>query len=74
MTDEDVVARVAAMLGTGYFTRDGRHKSLLNIKPVRRTTLVGKRAAALLREIRPFMGERRRAKIDDVLVGGHYPA
>jgi hypothetical protein len=62
MTDEDVVARVAELLGVGYV----KHVSSRNPawKPSYFAHLQGQRAVRLMLELRPLMGERRKAQID----------
>lgn len=63
MTDLDVIERAAALIGCKV--------QVLPVQPGRlpafRATRVGSAAAALMRELRPLMGERRRAQIDAAL-------
>lgn len=59
MTDEDVIARIADLWDQSYFPekpRPGR-------KPTYRVALRGQRAVALMKELRPLMGERRQSQI-----------
>lgn len=69
MTDEDVVARVAAMFGrrTGSWQpRDARWQRTFTAR------VTGAKAVAWMIALRPLMGERRRAQID-VAVGSYDP-
>lgn len=62
MTDRDVVERVADRFGTAVFAVDkGKHKTEYGV------AAKGSRAAALMRDLRPFMSERRQAAIDHAL-------
>lgn len=63
-TDEDVVNKVSALMGVGYWKRPPRRD---NCKMQYETRLSGRRAAALMRELRPLMMSRRRAAIDAAL-------
>lgn len=65
-TDEDVIARVAALLGVAYHRSDRRPGIW---KPSYRVQLRGQPAASLMIHLRPLMGERRRAQIDRALAG-----
>jgi hypothetical protein len=65
MTDRDVVERVAALFGTSL--HEQRRTYGVSRKLTYRAVLTGTRAADLMRALRPLMGERRRAKIDEVL-------
>src|SRR5688572_1418342 len=64
MTDRDVIERVASLFGTGVYDlpsyQEGR-------QPAFRTQITGKRAAALMVDLFPYMGRRRAARITDVL-------
>ena len=76
MTDEDIVRRAAALMGTptcrrmpgagpqriAHAKNTGRE-----YKPLWKTTLYASRAAALMRSILPLMGMRRQKKIREVL-------
>jgi hypothetical protein len=62
MTDEDVVARVAALFGLRYqTTRRGAERGW---KPAHRVTLKGRRAVEAMIELKPLMGHRRQEQID----------
>jgi hypothetical protein len=62
MTDRDVMERVAAAFGTTLFANDkGQYKTEFAV------TARGSRAANLMADVRPFMGERRRRAIDAAL-------
>lgn len=65
MTDEDVIARIAKLIDRKY---TGIKMHGTNTMPSFRVTMVGTSAALVLREIRPLMGLRRTAKINEVLV------
>lgn len=65
MTDEDVVRKAACVAGSGYvYRRDGRK----GCKPswTWQDSKV-ERVAELITRLRPFMGVRRQAKIDELL-------
>lgn len=66
MTDEDVIARVAAIFGTSVYTLPG-HPTQLGRKQAWRAQINGAGAAEWMLRLRPWLGERRRAKIDEVL-------
>jgi hypothetical protein len=64
MTDRDVIERVAAMFGQKVTTvRPGPRSRLMQY----RFTLTGARAAQLMVDLRPMLGARRQARIDEVL-------
>jgi hypothetical protein len=64
MTDEDVVARGAQLLGCKYHRqRHGRHKDTFT------ACLQGKRAADLMQALLPHMGARRQQRIVAILEG-----
>lgn len=63
MTDEDVIARAAALLDCKYFPR----KSVKGWKPAYMLQVSGKRAAAWMMTLYPLMGERRKARISEAL-------
>lgn len=65
MTDRDVVERVAAQFGPAVMANDkGKYRTEFA------ATLKGEGAVALMTDIRPLMGERRRKAIDAAL--SHY--
>lgn len=64
MTDEDVIAKVAALFGHSY-TRITPQKEHWNIKYL--FTLKGIRVAQLMQQIYPVMGQRRQKQIDRAL-------
>jgi hypothetical protein len=69
MTDQDVVARVAAMFGR----KLGRWQSRrAGEQPVFLVRVTGAKAVAWMTALRPLMGERRRAQIDRA-VASHAP-
>jgi len=64
MTDEDVVARAAAIIGIGYshiHSKHETHQGYFLAHPR------GARAVNLMRQLYPLMGERRRQQIDHAL-------
>jgi hypothetical protein len=68
-TDRDVVERVAERFGTGISVIDkGAYRTEY------RATLKGVRAVALLDDLRPIMGSRRREAIDRALEGYRPPS
>lgn len=63
MTDRDVVGRAAHLM-------DGRIRmtiSPVGLKPMFHTEITGHKAEAIMRELLPFMGARRSAKIGEIL-------
>lgn len=67
MTDYDVVERAAKMFGTSVYrmplvTRNGKQN-----KQQWRAQISGSGAANWMRILRPWMGQRRQAKIDEIL-------
>jgi hypothetical protein len=70
MTDEDVVCKVATLLNTKVTSTDWRTKG---DKAIYRTSLARKNDLLnTLTSIYPFMGQRRKAKIDELIkvIGG----
>lgn len=66
MCDLDVVKRAAAMLGVNYvYTRPAKPER--NWKESYRVILRGTRAVEIMRNLKPFMGERRQRQIDKAL-------
>jgi hypothetical protein len=65
MTDEDVVARATGLMNVGSYQR--RPPRQPEHKPAFIVTIEGPKAEDIMRLIRPWMGERRRSKIDEVL-------
>lgn len=67
-TDGDVIEKAAKLMGSlvhGPYTRPSDIGK--NRKPVFTTTLCSSKAADVMRLIRPHMGARRGAKIDEIL-------
>lgn len=65
MTDRDVLGRAAHLMG-------GRVRMTLHapgLKPMFHTEVTGTRAEGIMRELLPYMGARRSAKIGEIL--GH---
>lgn len=68
MTDEDVISKIADIFGAKvYQLENGRRRDSTPGLPLFRTLVSGTRAAALMRAILPLMGQRRTAKINEVL-------
>lgn len=63
MTDRDVIARVAALFGTSVYAIPVRPDR----KPAFRAQINGTKAATWMVLLRPWMGQRRMAKIDEIL-------
>lgn len=63
MTDRDVVGRAASLMDTGI--RLSLHPA--PTAPTWHSEVQGPRAAAIMRELLPFMGARRSARIAEVL-------
>lgn len=64
MTDEDVVLRVGGLFGRAcWATASRRH----NHKPTHQVMLTGSKAAALMIEIKPYMGLRRKSQIEKAI-------
>lgn len=63
MTDEDVIARAATLLDCKYFPR----KLVKGWKPAYMLQVGGRRAAAWMMTLYPFMGMRRKARIHEAL-------
>lgn len=68
MTDRDVVGRAASLMDTKI--RLSLHAA--PAKPTWHSELSGERAAEIMRQILPFMGARRSAKIAEVLGTHHF--
>ena len=66
MTDRDVVERVSRMFGTGIYAQK-QDKRYPNAKIGYRTQTTGHKAAGLMEQLLPWMGERRSQKIKELL-------
>lgn len=65
MTDADIVERAGDLMGTRKaYTRPRRQPGWKDQTEIR---ITGKRAAELMRTLLPYMGERRRATIAEIL-------
>lgn len=68
-TDKDIIEKAALLMETSctgpYWAK--KNRSNPNVKGFYRCGLQGDRAVALMKKIKPLMGERRTAKIDEVL-------
>lgn len=63
MTDIDIIERAARLLGVSVQPQ----KVGDNCKPIWRARVTGRRAEGILREILPYMGKRRSARINELL-------
>ncbi len=63
MTDEDVVARVAALWGVAYHEVRQQRSRVMGWKPNYYVHLRGRPAVELMERLLPFMGERRQQQI-----------
>lgn len=63
MTDEDIVSKVAKQFETSYW----KLKKKENRKQVYGTAITGARAAEWMRILKPYMGQRRQLKIQEIL-------
>lgn len=66
MTDRDVIERVAALWGMAW--RSPKNRNPAAWKQSYQTVIQGKKAEALMRQLYPLMGERRRKQIDVALL------
>ena len=66
MTDEDVVARAATLMGTHYIPKPPRRDQPSHWKPQYKACLSGRRAIDLMKELLPYMGERRSLRIGEI--------
>ena len=67
MTDADVVARVAALWGVAYHEVRQERSRVMGWKANYYVHLRGKRAAVLMEQLLPLMGERRQRQIQRAL-------
>lgn len=65
MTDEDIVRSAAQIMGIKNVRR--RKKPTVTGKIVWQIGIDGKEAIAIMKQILPFMGQRRSAKIEEIL-------
>lgn len=63
MTDQDVIERASGMFGTSTYAKPVRS----GWKPQWRATASGSSAAAWMRQLYPWLGMRRRARIEEIL-------
>ena len=73
MTDEDVIAKAAVLMGATYRPWLSKRDKALGRKMVYRTAISGHRAVDLMRRILPMMGLRRAAKIRELLANWRGP-
>lgn len=64
MTDEDIISRVAMLLGVSYWCNRPKDPSW---KPAFMCHIRGARALELMRLLRPLMGQRRQQQIDTAI-------
>jgi hypothetical protein len=67
MTDKDVVARAADLLGVKMQGPYGPYAQIGKL-PVYRVACSGRRAVKIMQRLRPHMSKRRRAQIDRAIV------
>jgi len=70
MTDEDIVNRVAKLLGVAYYKCMPKKK---HHKVSFRCAITGFKAAELMEKIKPFMGSRRQLQIEKVIASYTFP-
>lgn len=63
MTDRDVIEHVATLFGTKVTSHPGQHGG----QRIYRAAIYGEKARWVMNQVLPFMGERRSAKIAEVL-------
>jgi hypothetical protein len=68
-TDRDVVGRVAALFGTKVDGDSWKPKGKATYKPVWSCSVHGTRAVGWMMTLFPLMGERRRTKIREIVLG-----
>lgn len=61
MIDEDVIARVADLLNASYYEKKSEHQLQYRID------IKGARAVEIMKMFYPYLGNRRRARIDELL-------
>lgn len=66
MTDQDIIARAADLMDA-QSTTVRRAKGKPHWKQTYQARVAGARAERVMRSVRPFMGDRRGAKIDEIL-------
>jgi hypothetical protein len=67
MVDEDVIARAAMLMDTPYLRRYTERHRTNGLSPAYEARLTGGRAVALMKRLRPLMGERRRRQIEEAV-------
>ena len=65
MTDADTVDRAARLLGNNSYVAD--YDKRANHKPGKKVQIYGKRAIGWMQTIYPFLGERRKAKVREII-------
>lgn len=76
MTDKDVIEKLHSVFPSGNIRGPYTHKTKPHNKPRWRFDAFGRKAKEIMEIVRPFMGQRRGAKIDELLenyvwVGGN---
>ena len=67
MTDEDIIARVARLFGTGVYKMPPVVRNGRACKQQWRAQISGYEAAVWMTRLRPWLGQRRRKRCDEVL-------
>ena len=67
MTDEDIIVRVALLLGVKHHPSGQARCAAKGWTPAFNACLKGSRAVTLMEQLRPLMGKRRQAQIDAAL-------
>lgn len=66
MTDRDIVRRVATMFELAY-VQSRRYETKVNWKQSFCVILRGQRAVSLMKRLYPYMGERRKKRINEII-------
>lgn len=67
MTDKDVILKLQTVFPTGTVRGPYTHKSKPQHKPRWRFDAFGTKAVPIMKVLRPYMGERRGIKMDELL-------
>lgn len=67
VTDLDLVLRAAHLMSASYYEDNWAHRQNPRHKPSWVAQITGARAVAVMREILPYMGTRRTAKITSII-------
>jgi hypothetical protein len=66
MTDEDVIQKISTLTDTKFYETTRKNQPE-HYKRCWRICVMGKKAVSILNDIYPYMGERRKRKIDEIL-------